>query len=167
MNLIAAADRNWGIGKNNSLLIQIPEDMQFFRATTIHNVVVMGRRTLESFPNARPLPQRTNIVLSGKPDFEVRGATVVHSITELKEELTKYDTDDVFIIGGDSVYHQFEPYCKVAYITKLDYEYDADAHFPNLDEKENWVLHDESEEHTYFDIPYTFACYYNTDVKEL
>ncbi len=167
MNLIAAVDNNWGIGKNNSLLIQIPEDMQFFRATTVGNVVVMGRHTLESFPNGRPLPKRTNIVLSGKPDYEVKGATVAHSVSELKKLLADYDTDDVFIIGGESVYRQFEPYCKVAYITKIDYAYDADAHFPNLDEKENWVLHDESEEQTYFDIAYTFTSYYNEDVKEL
>lgn len=166
MNLIAAVDRNWAIGKDNSLLISIPEDMQFFRATTMGNVIVMGRRTLESFPSARPLPGRTNIILTGKPDYEVRGATVVHDTEQLFEELKKYDSDDIFFIGGESVYRQFAPYCKVAYITKIDYSYDADAFFPNLDEIPGWTVHDESEENTYFDIPYTFVSYYNSDVKE-
>ena len=166
MNLIVNADRNWGIGKNNSLLIRIPEDMKFFRRMTKGNVIVLGRRTLESFPGGVALPERTNIVLSKKKDLAADKATVVHDLPALFEELKKYDDDSVFVVGGESVYRELLPYCKKAYVTRTDYAYDADAHFPDLDEQENWVKVEESEEQTYFDIVYTFDIYENNEVKE-
>lgn len=87
MNLIAAVDNNWAIGKNNQLLVRIPMDQKFFREMTTGKVVVMGRKTLESFPNSRPLKNRTNIVLTHNPSYEVEGAVVVHSLDELHKEL--------------------------------------------------------------------------------
>ena len=151
MNLIVNADKNWGIGKNNELLVQIPNDMKMFRSTTIGNVVVMGRKTLESFPNGKPLPKRTNIVLTKNKNYAAKGAIVVHSKEELLEELKKYPEEDIFVIGGESIYRMLLPYCTTAYVTRTDYAYDADTYFPNLVE--------ESEEETYFDIEYRFTKY--------
>ena len=102
MKAILSADKNWGIGYNNKLLVSIPSDMKFFRQTTTGKVVVMGRKTLESFPNGLPLKNRTNIVLTGNRDYQVKDAVIVHDYNELKEELKKYDPDDIYVIGGES-----------------------------------------------------------------
>ncbi|MDY3888326.1 MAG: dihydrofolate reductase [Agathobacter sp.] len=159
MNLIAAVDKNWAIGKNNQLLVRIPADQKFFRETTTGKVVVMGRKTLESFPNGLPLKNRTNIVLTRDKNYKVRDAIVLHSMDELMVELEKYDSDDIYIIGGEKIYAQLVDQCDVAHITKIDYEYDADAYFPNLDEKPEWVITGDSEEQTYFDLIYYFYRY--------
>ena len=106
MNLIVAVDKNWAIGKNNELLVRIPADQKFFRETTTGKVVVMGRKTLESFPNGLPLKNRTNIVLTHNQDYEVKGAIVVHSMEELHEELKKYNDEDIYVIGGEKIYEQ-------------------------------------------------------------
>ncbi len=159
MKAIVAVDKNWAIGNKGQLLVSIPADMKMFRNETMGKVIVYGRKTLETFPMQKVLEGRTNIVLSGNPDLSVKGATVAHSIEELFEILKEYDTDDVYIIGGDIVYKQLVPYCDMIHVTKIDYAYDADAYFPNLDEDPAWVMTGESEEQTYFDIPYTFALY--------
>ncbi len=159
MNLIAAVDKNWAIGKNNQLLVRIPADQKFFRETTTGKVVVMGRKTLESFPNGLPLKNRTNIVLTKDKNYKVKDAIVLHSMDELMVELEKYDSDDIYIIGGEKIYAQLVDQCDVAHITKIDYEYDADAYFPNLDEKPEWVITGDSEEQTYFDLIYYFYRY--------
>ena len=104
MNLIVAVDRNWAIGKDNKLLVSIPDDMKFFRETTTGKVVVMGRKTLESFPNSKPLPNRVNIVITRDMNYDAKGAVVVHSKEELDKELEKYNSDDIYIIGGESIY---------------------------------------------------------------
>lgn len=165
MNIIVAVDKNWAIGLQNRLLVSIPEDMKFFRKETGGKVVVMGRKTLESFPGGLPLKDRTNIVLSKNPDFRVRGATVVHSVEEVLEELKQYPPEDVYIIGGDSIYRQFLPYCGVAHVTRIDHAYEADAWFPNLEEKEEWILTGEGEERTYFDLEFRFCRYERRGVK--
>lgn len=118
MNIIAAVDKNWAIGKNNELLVRIPMDQKFFRDTTTGKVVVMGRKTLESFPNGLPLKNRTNIVLTHNPAYQVKDAIVVHSMEELHRELEKYDTNDVYVIGGQKIYEQLLDECDVAHITK-------------------------------------------------
>ena len=140
MNCIVAVDENWAIGYKNELLVRIPADHKFFRQETTGKVVVLGRKTLETFPQQRPLPNRTNIILSTKKDYQVKDAIVVHSIDELMEELKQYDTKDVYIIGGDSVYKQMLPYCDTAYITKVHCTTACDTWFPNLDELEDWYL---------------------------
>jgi dihydrofolate reductase len=159
MNLIAAVDSNWAIGKNNELLVRIPADQKFFRETTTGKVVVMGRKTLESFPNGIPLKNRTNIVLTSNPNYQVKDAIVVHSLDELHEELKKYPSEDIFVIGGEKVYKELLDECDVAHITKINFAYDADAFFPNLDEKPEWVITGDSEEQTYFDLEYFFYRY--------
>lgn len=159
MNLIVAVDKNWAIGCNNQLLVSIPSDMKFFRETTTGKVVVMGRKTLESFPGGQPLKKRTNIVITSDPTYKVKDAVVVSGIEEAVEELKKYKEDDIYIIGGESIYRQMLPYCKTAYVTKIDYAYAADTFFPNLDEMEDWKLTGISDEQTYFDLEYVFARY--------
>lgn len=159
MNIIAAVDQQWAIGKNNELLIRIPDDMKQFRRLTTGNVVVMGRKTLESFPNQAPLKDRVNIVLTKNTDYKVKGAIVVHSLEELQEELKQYDTKDVFVIGGGSIYEQLVDLCDTAYITKIDYRYEADAYMPNLEKDPAWSVTEESEEQTYFDVIYTYQIY--------
>lgn len=165
MNLIVAADKNWAIGKNNELLVSIPEDMKLFRTETTGNVIVMGRKTLESFPGGNPLKNRTNIVITSNPDYKKEGVIVCHSFEETCNELKKYDTDSIYIIGGESVYRQFLPYCNVAHVTRIDYEYEADTYFPDLDSDENWHITNSSEEHTYFDLEYYFKKYENSNPK--
>ena len=159
MKAILAADKNWGIGYNNHLLVSIPSDMKFFRQTTTGKVVVMGRKTLESFPNGMPLKNRTNIVLSGNQNYQVKDAVVVHSEDELMEELEKYDTDDIFVIGGESVYRMMLPHCDTVYVTKIDRTFQADTFFPDLDEMDEWVMTEESEEQTCFDLEFCFTKY--------
>lgn len=159
MNLIAAVDKNWGIGLKNQLLVRIPEDMKRFRQITIGKVVVMGRKTLESFPGGQPLNNRTNIVLTTDKNYQVKGAIIVHDMEELFAELQQYQSEDIFVIGGESIYRQLLEQCDTAYITKIDYEYQADVWFPNLDELQQWELTEESEEQTYFDLEYYFLKY--------
>lgn len=137
----------------------IPEDMKFFRSETSGKVVVLGRKTLDTFPGGQPLKNRTNIILSHNPDYKVKGAIVCHSVEEVLEELKKYNSEDVYIIGGDSIYKAFLPYCDVAHVTRTDHVYDADAWFPNLEEDPEWVLTGESEEKTYFDLEFRFCRY--------
>ncbi len=159
MNLILSADNNWAIGKDNQLLVRIPSDMKFFRETTTGKVVVMGRKTLESFPNGLPLKNRTNIVLTGNPHYKVKDAIVVHTKEQLLDELKQYESKDIYVIGGESIYRMLLDQCDTAYVTKIDYIYEADTYVPNLDELPEWEITKESEEQTYFDLEYRFLTY--------
>lgn len=166
MNIITAVDRNWAIGNKNDLLIRIPNDHKHFREETTGKVVVLGRKTLETFPQGLPLKNRTNIILSSNPDYHVKDAVVVHSMDELMEELKAYRDEDVYVIGGESVYRQLLPCCNVAHITKIDHAYEADAYFPDLDADGDWEITADSEEQTYFDIPYQFVKYERISGRE-
>lgn len=159
MNIIVAVDNNWAIGNRNRLLVSIPRDQKHFREETTGKVVVLGRRTLETFPQGQPLQNRTNIILSRDRNFRVKGAIVVHSVEELTEELERYDSRDVYIVGGESVYRQMLPYCDTAHVTRIDRKYEADAYFPDLDRDPEWKITADSDEQTYFDIAYTFLKY--------
>ena len=159
MNLIVNVDKNWAIGYKGRLLVSIPEDMKFFRSETTGKVVVLGRKTLATFPGGMPLKNRTNIILTRNPEFTAKGAAVCHSVEETLEELKKYPSEDVYIIGGDTIYRQFLPYCDTAHVTRMEHAYNADAWFPNLDEDPDWELTGQSEEKTYFDLEFTFCRY--------
>lgn len=159
MNIIAAVDNNWAIGYKNSLLVRIPRDQQLFREMTEGKVIVIGRRTLETFPQKQPLKNRVNIILSRDRSYMVKDAIVVHSLEALMETLEKYNTKDVYVAGGACVYEQLLPHCDTAYITKIDFTYQADAYFPRLDGMEEWTLAADSEEQTYFDLEYYFLKY--------
>ncbi len=159
MNMIVTVDNNWAIGSKGGLLVRIPNENKNFRQETAGKVVVLGRKTLETFPQGMPLQNRTNIILSTNPDYRVKDAVVVHSKEELFKELSKYQDDEIYIIGGESVYRMMLPYCDVAHVTKIDHIYEADAYFPNLDEMDEWKITNDSEEQTYFDIAYQFVKY--------
>ena len=159
MKLIASADKNWGLGFKNKLLVSIPTDMKFFRQTTTGKIVVMGRKTLESFPNGLPLKNRTNIVLTGNKDYRVKDAVIVHTLEELQEELKRYQSDDIYVIGGERIYRQLLPLCDTAYITRIDHAFQADTFLPNLDELEDWKMTEEGEEQTCFDLEFRFTKY--------
>ena len=159
MNLIVAVDKNWAIGNGNKLLVSIPQDMKFFRETTMGKVVVMGRKTLESFPGGQPLKKRTNIVLTKDKNYDVKDAIVVHSVDALLEELKKYEEEEIYVIGGESIYRQLLPYCNLAHVTKIDHAFEADTYFPNLDEMEDWEVTGVSDEQTYFNLEYEFVRY--------
>lgn len=159
MNFVVAVDENWAIGNKNKLLVSIPNDMKMFRELTTGNVVVLGRKTLETFPGGQPLKNRTNIILSRNEDYAVNGAIVVHSVEELLEELKKYNSEDIYVIGGDSIYKQMLPYCDTAHVTKIDHAYEADSYFPNLDKDPEWEVTADSDEQVYFDLTYHFVKY--------
>ncbi|MCR5216179.1 MAG: dihydrofolate reductase [Lachnospiraceae bacterium] len=165
MNLIVAVDRNWAIGNKGQLLVSIPEDMKLFRSETMGKVVVMGRKTLESFPGGNPLKNRVNVVITKDPSYEKEGVMVCHSVEEALEVCKHYDEEDIYIIGGETIYRQFLPYVKDAHITKIDYAYEADTYFPNLDELPEWKETESSDERTYFDLEYYFKKYENSNPK--
>ncbi len=159
MNAIVAVDSNWAIGNKGQLLIRIPADQKMFKAETLGGVVVLGRKTMDTFPGRRPLPERTNMILSTQKDYAVKDAVVVHSVEQLIDELKSYPSEKIYIIGGDSVYKQMLPYCDTVHVTKIDREYEADAYFPNLDDDPDWEITATSEEQVYFDTTYTFIKY--------
>lgn len=140
MKLIVAVDKEWGIGNKGDLLARIRADLMNFKSLTSGKIVVLGSNTLATFPGGKALKNRTNIVLHPSEEYHPDNTTVVHSIDQLLEEVKKYDTDDVIIIGGASVYRQMLPYCDTAYVTKFDKSFEKDVYFPNLDEDENWEL---------------------------
>ena len=159
MNIIVAVDKNWGIGKDNQLLDHIPEDMKFFRETTIGKAVIMGKNTLLSFPNQKPLPNRENIVLT-HGDLDIEDIEIFDNLKSaviFAKEL--FEDDEIFVIGGESVYRQALPLCKKAYVTKINKEYDADRFMPNLDEDEAWKITEEKTVETAKGIEITFTLY--------
>ncbi|MBH1939442.1 dihydrofolate reductase [Mobilitalea sibirica] len=159
MNLIVAVDNNWAIGYQNRLLVRIPADQRFFRDETIHKAVIMGRKTLESFPGGQPLKERLNVVITSNPTYKVKDALIVKNIEEALEAVKGYASEDIYIIGGATIYKQMLDLCDVAHVTKIDYAYEADTYFPNLDERPDWILTGESDEQTYYDLTYTFCKY--------
>lgn len=164
MNLIVAVDRKYGIGKDNKLLARVPADMEYFKEKTTGKTIVMGSSTYMSFPK-RPLPNRENLVLTSNPE-KYPEVKCFESIGELFEHIRGND-DEVFVCGGSTIYLQLLPYCKKAYVTHIDEEFEADVFFPNLSELEQWEKTEESEviETNGFNI--TFAVYENNDIKSM
>lgn len=132
MNIIALADKNWAIGNNGRLLVDIPEDKKLFRGETYGKVVVMGRKTYEGLPNQSALEGRKNIVLTNNLNYKAKDVLICHSVQEVLEQLKSYDSKDVYIIGGGQIYEQFLPYCDTAHITRVDYKYQADTYITDL-----------------------------------
>ena len=167
MKAILSADLNWGIGCGGKLLQRVPEDMRFFMNMTSGKVVVMGRETFESLPGMQPLKDRVNIVLSTKGQFSDERLIICRSMDALFEELKKYQSDDIFVIGGETVYTQMLPYCTDIYLTRFEKVFAADRHFPNLDEMDNWKLVSEGEQSFYKDLCFRYLKYVNSDVRPL
>lgn len=160
MNIIAAADKNWGIGNKGNLLTHIKEDMKFFKEMTTGKAVIMGRETFLSLPGQKALPERENFVLSTNPDFKAEGVTVCSSMEEAIEKAKESFKDkDIFFIGGERVYRESEKYASVAYITKIDEEFTADRFITDFDESENWQIKEERMIKTEKGLYITFATY--------
>lgn len=137
MNAIVVVDKNWAIGKDNNLLVHLPGDLKYFREKTLGKTIVMGRKTLESFPGGKPLPKRNNIVLTGNEEFCSKECKVCYSFEQLLKELPD---EEIFIAGGESVYKQFMSYINTIYVTKIEEEFQADTYFENLDESNEFSL---------------------------
>lgn len=160
MIMIVAADEKWGIGKNGGLLTPLPEDMKFFREKTKDSVVILGRKTLESFPDGKPLKNRVNIVISRQENIPVEGIVKVSSVEEAAEEAKKYKGKNVFVIGGGTIYRQMLKYCDTAYITKIEKTFDdADTFIDNLDELDEWKIVEKSDVKEYNGTKFSFVTY--------
>jgi len=137
---IVAVDKNWGIGINNKMPWRIPDEQLFFKEKTYGGIVIMGRKTLESLPGGRPLKGRRNIVMTRNPDFKMDGVETAKTPEALFSLIHNEDPKKVFLIGGSQIYRLLIPYCKEAYITKVDGEYNVDAYHPNLDRDSDWQV---------------------------
>ena len=162
MNLIVAVNSDWGIGKGGTQSVVIPEDRKRFRELTDGGTVVVGHKTLLDFPGGKPLAGRNNIVMSRNRDLKIDGATVVTTIEEVFTAINSLDTDKIAVIGGGHVFRLLIPYCRYAYVTKINAAPESDAFFPNLDTLDNWELEDAGEWKTYNGIDYAFQKYRNT-----
>lgn len=161
MNTIVAVDENYGIGCKGRLLQSIPEDMKFFKEMTIGKVVIMGRETFESLPGKKPLMNRVNIVLTKNLDFKVEGVIILNSIEDVLEQIKRYNQDEVFVIGGGSIYKQLLHYSKKCYLTKIYSIYESDTYFPNIESDESWKLKNCSEIKTYNNLKFRFLEFEN------
>ena len=162
---IVHADKEWGIGKGNDMMFSLPKDMKFFRETTMGHTVVMGGKTLRSFPGQKPLKNRVNIVLSRG---QVRDdCIIVSSYEQLKNEMKQRENEDIFVIGGGEIYRELLPYCHGAFVTKVEAIGGAEVFFPNLDLHSDFVCVDEGEPMDDNGLTIRFTRYENRNVKPL
>ena len=163
MDCIAVVASNGAIGKGNQLLFSLPEDMKHFRALTLGKTVILGRKTLDSFPGGKPLPKRQNLVLTRDPGFAREGVTVCRSVPEALEQIQGLPEDGVMVIGGAEIYRLFLPFCRRAYLTQVEAEVPgADAFFPELSPEDGWRETERSEEKEQNGLRFTFRTYQRT-----
>jgi len=160
MIAIVAVDKCWGIGQGGEQLIYIPEDLKRFKNFTTGNTIILGRKTMYTFPGSKPLKNRRNLILSRDPHFRPEGAEVFPDIPTLMEQVT--DPDNTYEVGGASVYHTMIGQCDKAYVTKIDAEYPADCWFPNLDEDPAWEAYEVSEELEHEGVKFRYVNYRRT-----
>ena len=166
MNAIVVADQNWAIGREDHLLFSLPQDMSRFRTLTLNGTVILGRRTLETFPGGRPLPERRNIVISKNAELHLPETEIVHSPQAALELAGDVDSDQLWVIGGGSVYAALLPQCRKVYLTRVDAQVDdADTFFPNLDKLPGWEIERTGEPVTENGMTYRFVDYINTRLK--
>lgn len=159
MNIIVTVDENWAIGKKDKAFVQIPGNQRFLQRQTAGKTVIMGRKTLQAMPQGVPMYGCENIVLSQNPSYSVKGTKVLHSKEELLARLESVPTEDIYVVGGESIYKMLFDKCDTVYVTMVEKAYDADRYFENLDKHPNWIMTEESDEQTYFDITYYFRKY--------
>lgn len=158
MNAIVIVDQNWGIGNEGEQMVYLSPDLKRFQSLTSEHSIVLGRKTLETFPGGRPLKNRRNLILSRQAGFAVEGAEVFGSVAALLENVP----DDAFVVGGESVYRQLLPYCDRVYLTKVHAGYPADTFFPNLDQDALWWVEEESGPFAHEGIRYSYLTYRKT-----
>ena len=161
MDLIVNVTADWGIGLGDRLLVAIRADLRHFRDYTMGKTVILGRKTLQTFPGGRPLKGRRNLILSGNPDLQVSGAEVVHDLSDLFAALRP--EEEAVVIGGESIYRQLLPYCEIARVTKSYVNYPADRFFPDLDLLPNWRLESAGEMLEENGIQFQYVDYVNSD----
>lgn len=152
-------DENWGIGRNNELLVHLPGDLKHYKKTTLGKVIVIGRKTLESFPQGKPLPGRTNIVITGNPEYKNDACIVCCGKEKLMEELDRYNSEDIFISGGETIYNLFVEECDTVYLTKIYDVFEADKHFKNMDEDDRYSITWKSDIYEENGVKYQFFKY--------
>ena len=167
MNLIVACDLNWQIGRGGDLLFRIPDDLKRFKSLTTGHPVILGRKTLATFPGGRPLPNRPNLILSRNRSYRCDSAIVARSLKQLRKKLEAIGDPDPFVIGGSEVYRQLLPYCHRAYVTKVYRQFEADSTFPDLDAHPDWTLSEEGPVLAHEDLEYRFCLYENQHVEPL
>lgn len=166
--IILHADKKCGIGKKNDLMFHLKKDMKFFRETTLNHTVVMGENTLLSFPNSKPLKNRTNIVLSMDRSHDYEGVINVHTFTDFLKEIKEHlQKDDVYVIGGASIYRQMLDYADLVYLTKVDADGEAEVFFPDLDHNPSYRLISETPYEDDNGYPISFTVYENLNSKPL
>ena len=165
MNCIVVVDQNWAIGCEGGLLFSLPTDMKRFRSLTIDGTVILGRKTLDSFPGGRPLPKRRNIVITRNVDFDREGCEIAGSPEAALELAAGTPADQLWVIGGGSVYTALLPKCKRAFVTRVDSAApEADTFFPNLDKLPGWEVESVSEPVEENGVTYRFVDYINTKI---
>lgn len=155
MILIAAVDENWAIGKDGNQFLFLKEDLKRFQTLTMGKTIILGRKTLATFPNGKPLRERKNFILSANRDFSVEGAFVFHNL----DELLAHAPEDSIVIGGGTVYEALLPYCTTSYITKIHAAFPADTWLPNLDIDPAWELTEESASLEQDGVTYHYTTY--------
>ena len=160
MKLIVAADRRGGIGKDGKLLVHLPGDMKYFKETTSGHTVIMGRKTFQSLPSSRPLPNRRNIIISKTLPLDYREDVEVYRTPEQVVRMLSVNSDnDSFVIGGGTIYSAMLPFCDEAYVTEIDNIFDADTFVPVFSNLNNWTCTYESESYNENGISYCFKIY--------
>lgn len=164
MNLIFAVDNNWNIGYDGDMLFKISEDLKRFRRLTEGNIIIMGRKTFESLPEKKALPNRINIVITKNKEYYSEDIILINSIEELFPLLEKINSSsekklEAFVIGGGNIAYQLISYCNKAYITKVFRSFEADTLIPNLDKDDNWKIEKESEIYRRDDLLYKYVDY--------
>ena len=161
ISAIVAVDENWGIGFNGDLLEKIPEDLKYFKALTTGHVVIMGRKTWDSLPH-KPLPDRTNIIISNQGNLLLENGAIRLKLEDLLLGIANFE-EDIFVIGGGTIYKELLPFCDRVYVTKIFKSHEnVDTYFPNLDEPEEWNIWkvvEQSKTYTYNDLMYQFWTY--------
>lgn len=167
MLAIVNVSPRWGIGNKNQLLVHIHADMRRFRTLTTNHTIIIGRKTLRTFPDGKPLKYRENVILSRDPSLHVEGAVVCRDLLTLRDAISGKDPDSVFVCGGESVYQLLLPYCSKTLVTMSEIEGEADRFFPNLNLLPNWILTDVGPFEREGETAYRFLTYTNTDIKKL
>lgn len=155
MNVIVAVDENWAIGRDGDQLCYIPADLKRFQRLTTGHPVLLGRKTLATFPGGRPLKNRRNLILSTQEDFQPQGGEVFHTLEDALEAAPA----DTFVIGGESVYRAALDRCDTAYVTKIQKTFEADRYFPDLDRDPAWQAEEEEGPYTHEDLTFTYVTY--------
>ncbi len=156
MKAIVIVDKNWSIGKDGQLLVHLSQDLKYFKEKTINKTIIYGRKTIETFPGKKPLPNRRNIVLSRNSEIKFEGAEVFNSIEDV---LSNVDSDNTFVAGGSDIYRQMLKYVDTFYVTKIDYSFEGDSFIENLDENEDFQMVEEGNEILEKGYSYRFCVY--------